>query len=215
MQVERDTERDWARAQGERESGRDWWRGQVERDFERDWARAQVDWERDRDWWRAQVERETERDWARAQAERCVDRRVRRRGDGSSRRGRWVVFQNEVVTVRSSTQEGGACRIPQRVLCGGRVPLEPAATFHGILRESAAGRLAWCLRVPTGSPPQFPPSTDVIVGDVSGGGGCPGERDSLCESLGKRKFEAWILCDGKPGAADFFRPGLSVSRSAL
>ena len=42
----------------------------------------------------------------------------------------------------------------------------------------------------------IPPSTDVIVGDVSGGGGCPGERDSLCESLGKQKFEACICVTG-------------------
>ena len=72
------------------------------------------------------------------------------------------------------TQDGGACRIPQRVLCGGRVPPGPAATFHGILRESAAGRLAWFLRVPTGSLMAIAPSTGVIVGNVSGGGGCPG-----------------------------------------
>ena len=55
--------------------------------------------------------------------------------------------KNMVITSVPSTQDGGACRIPQRVLCGGRVPPGPAATFHGILRESAAG--VTC-SVPTG-----------------------------------------------------------------
>jgi len=106
-----------------------------------------------------------------------------------------------VITVVCSTQDGGACRIPQRVLCGGRVPPGPAATFHGILRESAAGRLALRPRVLTGSLRQSPPSTGVIVGNVSGGGGRPGGCDSLCECLGERKFEACVFCNGRLGAA--------------
>ena len=86
-----------------------------------------------------------------------------------------MVFQKKkCVQDVSLTQEGGACRIPQRVLCRGRVPPGPAATFHGVLRESVAARPAWCLRVPTGSFASFAPSTGVIVGNVSGGGGCPG-----------------------------------------
>lgn len=36
--------------------------------------------------------------------------------------------KNFVVWVVPLTQDGGACRIPQRVLCGGRVPPGPAAT---------------------------------------------------------------------------------------
>jgi hypothetical protein len=48
--------------------------------------------------------------------------------------------KNMVIPSGPSTQEGGACRIPQRVLCGGRVPPGPAATFHGILRRGEAGR---------------------------------------------------------------------------
>jgi hypothetical protein len=68
-----------------------------------------------------------------------------------------------VVSDGSSLPDGGACRIPQRVLCGGRVPPGPAATFHGILRRSAGGRLAWCLRVPTCSLISIALSTDAIV----------------------------------------------------
>ncbi len=40
-----------------------------------------------------------------------------------------------------STWDGGACRIPQRVLCGGRVPPGSAATVHGILRKGEVGSL--------------------------------------------------------------------------
>jgi hypothetical protein len=113
--------------------------------------------------------------------------RVRRVCGGGVGRADWrVVFQKRVVADAPLTQGGGPCRIPQRVLCGGRVPPGPAATFHGILRKRVVGRLAWCLRVPTGSLPRtFTPSTDVIVGNVSGGGGCPGGCDSLLRKLGK------------------------------
>ena len=87
------------------------------------------------------------------------DREKRRRGSRCG--GVWYAAEGWVaqaggwssrnLVIRSVplTQVGGACRIPQRVLCRGRVPPGPAATFHGILRESAAGRPVLCLRVPT------------------------------------------------------------------